>query len=186
MEKKTIKILIPDTGPLITLEKINRLDLLTLPNLQIEVVDAVYIELVNPSHNNEAINRFFIDNINVKQRMTETGIIMQLQDWRNLPRSQKSKHNGENAIMDLLTVISEKNPNLISEYLVLSEDTNAIMMFNKFSKNFLEKPICIDTISFIYALEKSGYIKEAKEIIKEIKSIGRYVNDDTINKNFTL
>ncbi len=173
---KNRKILIPDTGPFITLEMINRLDLLLYPNMQVYVIDAVFEEVVfDKNHpNSKAFLDFLVNNKSplIHNCTTNVGEAMNMLDWKKLPRQNRKalfEHAGENAIREWII----KNKDNISDYIIITEDGRAR---NKFDFEFKDlplsqKPIIVNTVYFLRFLEKKELIPSADDIIEEIKDV---------------
>ncbi len=168
------KILIPDTGPLITLEMINNLNLLLLPEKEINIIDAVLKEVVFDE--NHPKSQTFLDFL-VRDKSpfithceTNVGAAMDMLDLKSLPRKNRKavlNHAGENAIREWLI----RNEKTISDYIVVTEDDGAVGLIEHGVKDLPQKPLVLSTSEFLYLLESHDLILSADEIITEIEEV---------------
>lgn len=170
--KKKFKILFLDTNPLITLDTINRLDLFTLPKMDIYITDAVKYEFLYHEYiNHDKIEDFFTNYVNIKS--TELGISFEKalikSALNNTPFDFKPYRDlGERTMLDFLS-----NPNEdTSKYLIITDDYKALLLFSKASDE-IRTFNCIETSTFLKILEKDKLIKSADDIIQKIEEAGR-------------
>lgn len=172
---KNAKILIPDTGPLITLEMINKLDLLLAPKMPVMIIDVVFEEVYDKNRpDNQIFLEFLVTDNNplITHYKTDVGHTMHEKDWRSLPKREKSvfKHAGELAIRDFLQLQIEQKNNLF-DYIVVTEDGRARREFElEFDfQDLSKKPLILSTGDFILLLEKHNLISSADKIFTEIE-----------------
>lgn len=160
--KKRCVLVIPDSGPFITLEKVNALHLLLKLKMPIIVIDAVYYELIiNPDkYDSDRHIRDFIKQHAVRQK-TEIGEM--LLEKQLSGESTLNKHMGEAAIAEFLNNdlenIAADNP-----VLLLFEDHK---MLRSGLLTFPSNVHLVSTIGLLHGLEEAGIILNAEDIIKK-------------------
>lgn len=161
--KKRCVLVVPDSGPFITLEKVNALHLLLELKMPIIVIDAIYYELIiNPDkYDSDRHIRDFIKRNAVRQK-TEIGEM--LLENRLSGKSPLNKHMGEAAIAEFLNNdlenIAADNP-----VLLLFEDHK---MLRSGLLTFPSNVHLVSTIGLLRGLEEAGIILSAEDIIKKV------------------
>lgn len=175
-----IEIVFPDSGPLISLAKINRLDLIDRFQSQILITDAVEIEIMEGPEGSADMTVLsnWIKNGGNKIQVVETAYGELLKQNRELlkfvpeeQRSQfrrrgKARNAGENAIREFADEIRNTLPDGASA-LVLFEDNRVRSM------NFGDHVRLMTTWSFVVALENLDVIPSANDLFDQIEATGR-------------
>ena len=175
-----IEVVIPDTGPLISLARIGRLDLIDRFRSQILITDAVEIELMDGPQDipDLMVLKNWIARGGNRVRIVETSYGALLRQNRELlqfvpeekrarfRRRGKAKDAGENAIRELSDEIRNRLSH-DSTVLVLFEDARVRRM------DFGSHVRLMTTWSFAMALEQLEVIPSAVELFDRIEEAGR-------------
>ena len=177
-----ISVVVPDTGPLISLGLVGRLDLIDRFNSQILITDAVKTELLErrPSAPEREVLAGWIAAGGNRLRIVETpsGSLLQRAfdllkyvpedrlDHERRKVRRELRNAGENAIRDLA---EEMRGGLVGDTtgLVLFEDRRVRNM------DFGPRVRRLSTWSFVLALEALGVIPSAEGLFDEIERAGR-------------
>lgn len=175
-----IKLIIPDSGPLISLAKINRLDLLDLFKCPIIVTDAVKFEVLNGPEDlpdvktlkawfENAGNRVQAAETTYGQQMLQINELLQMipeEERQRQKRKYTKKDGGEKSIRELADQVREAMaPGENS--LVLFEDKRVKKM------GFANNVHLMSHWSLAKAFENLGIIPSADELFDEIEIAGR-------------
>ncbi len=177
-----IKVVLPDSGPLISLALAGRLDLLEGFKGQLIISDVVAYEATQgtTSTPDADVIRDWIRNAGNQVVVMETtmgGLLRELEEYRRrLPAKERAqvkrrpatKDAGELSILELAARIK---PTLTPDdsVLVLFEDRRALRM------DFGENARVMSTWSFALALESGGVIESADRLFEYIEGQGRAV-----------
>ena len=175
---RACKLLLPDAGPLISLGKINALDLLLLPNMDIVVVDAVLAETTFDKKFPEAqiIEAFVDEYATVKTTQEGRALLAALHS-----KSARPRHAGDFSMLRfLLSQSTAKSP-----CLVLFEDSDIlkqIRVAETLAAQREDRPMTTHYLSmagFLVGLEKLGLIPSAASYIAAMENAGRVIKDKT-------
>ena len=175
-----IAVVMPDTGPLISLARIGRLDLLDRFRSQILITDAVQVELMDGSQDgpDQATLTEWIARGGNRIRIVETAYGALLRQNRELlqyvPEAERArfrrysriKDAGENSIRELADEIRN----------TLSRDATGLVLFEDASvmrMDFGPYVRVMTTWSFAVALERLEVIPSASELFDRIEDTGR-------------
>lgn len=175
-----IAVVMPDTGPLISLARIGRLDLLDRFRSQILFTDAVQVELIDGPQDDpdRATLTEWIASGGTRIRIVETAYGTLLQQNRELlryvPEAERArfrrhsrvKDAGENPIRELADEIRD-TLSCDAPGLVLFEDASVMKM------DFGPYVRVMTTWSFAVALERLEVIPPASELFDRIEDTGR-------------
>ena len=175
-----ITVVIPDAGPLISLARADRLDLLDRLNSQILITDAVKLEILGGrlrSADQDRLRRWMRSDHN-RIRVVETpwGAMM-MENFRlrealsfegkaTVPRNPLLRNAGEKSIRDLAEEIRDGMSHQDTG-LVLFEDKNVPKI------NFGPYMRVMSTWSFATALEALNVISSARDLFDQIELAGR-------------
>ncbi|MDR2574341.1 MAG: hypothetical protein LBC94_08405 [Desulfovibrio sp.] len=169
---KPCVLVIPDAGPLISLQKAGYLELLLRLEMPILVVDAIYYELVidTEKYDSDKEIRNFLKKHAVRHK-TDIGEML----LEKRLAGEKTKHLGEAAILEFLNndvdAIAGDNP-----VLLLFEDHRMVATF----KNVFPPTVhLLSTIGFLRGLEQKKLLTNAKAVIQIMQSApsGRFFPD---------
>ena len=175
-----IAVVMPDTGPLISLARIGRLDLLDRFRSQILITDAVQVELMDgPQDGPDQITLTeWIARGGNRIRIVETAYGALLRQNRELlryvPEAERArfrrhsrvKDAGENSIRELADEVRD----------TLSRDATGLVLFEDASvmkMDFGPYVRVMTTWSFAVALERLEVIPSASELFDRIEDTGR-------------
>ncbi|MCJ2093592.1 hypothetical protein MKK67_14000 [Methylobacterium sp. J-072] len=175
-----LDLVIPDTGPLITLALIDRLDLLDRFRCPILVTDMIHAELTrgpDTAPDKTAIERWYRARGNRVQTVDTLYGTM----WRELPeetrRSIKRQfpNAGEESIREFAGRVAEVLPEG-DQILVLFEEEKVKRM------SFGRHVHLLHTWAFMVALERMGVIPSADDLYKQVEQRGRTIARDVYER----
>lgn len=177
-EGVTAKLIVSDTGPLITLAAANSLDYLLYPGIPIYLPDAVLYEATVNSAALGAVSIASWVQANSKQvHPIATEAYANFQTLRERNPSHRQRDLGERAALEAIrygvVLTSSERAILITEddrvvrgsFLILAEDR--------------ERVIPITTMDFLVGLETAGRINSAEEIYRLAEDAGRTASRST-------
>lgn len=158
------EIVVADTGPLISLAFIDRLDLLLKTDAHLVILDVVYLEATSSeSPDAERIRRFVAEN-HIELVSTERGEAIRQTGIRK-------RHDGERAIQDYLFEFADQAE-------ADERDSYSTLIFedNKVKGSAFVLPdnvFLLTTFAFLRVLEKRKIIDSADVLAEEIREAGR-------------
>ena len=175
-----IETVIPDTGPIISLARIDRLDLLDGFDSQILVTDAVEFELMNGpedapdlasikdwlTHGGNRIRVVETSYMELIRVIRELLLLVPEEERIRIRRRHRIRGAGENSIREIADEV-RNGVAQDSSVLVLFEDSRVRKM------DFGGHVHLMNTWSFAMALEKIGRIPSARELFDQIEKTGR-------------
>ena len=186
-DKSIIKLVIPDSGPLISLAKIDRLDILQCLQCPVVVIDTVKIEILEgptDAPDVEVLKQWFEDGKNririqdttyghfvkqnrelLKQNQELLAMIPEKQDSKTGMRL-RMKNSGEFSIKELSDTMS----------LTMSDEDTILVLFENNDvreMHFRDNVHLISNWSYIQSLENFGMIPSAADIFDKIEKTGR-------------
>jgi hypothetical protein len=175
-----LDLVIPDSGPLITLGTINRLDLLDRFNCGILIADMVEIEIrrgPDTAPDKIAFSRWMANQGNRIQTVdTALGIV-----WNDLSEEARAKlkrhtpNAGEISIREFTDKIRNTLPADDQVLVLFEEDAVKRMSFGSHVH-------LIHTYAFLVALEQMQVIASAKQVVDQIRLAGRNLAMDTFER----
>jgi len=162
-------LLVPDTGPLITLAAANRLDCLTLPGIDVAVPDFVFFEAIRKTDKLGAAELIeWIREWRGRVFLEPTGEMTNYLDNIESGKGDKKRDRGEQAAAEVLRDFTDRNPDL--ETLMLYEDADINnSTFIRLPKN--AHPV--GTADLLNGLERAQLIQSADQILDEAVRHGR-------------
>ena len=181
---KNVNLIIPDSGPLISLAHANRLDLVEVFDLPVAVLDVVKLECLkkpnSPDH--ERMANWFLRHSN-RIRVVESpfGQIYRaaLADEQSGAKPRATRGLGDAAIAWLIPNISEVASHDAIP-LVLLEDRNLSITLSTGMAHILS------TRTWLVGLEQAGVIKSAAEVITQIGNHGRALSSLQVDRPATV
>lgn len=176
MEK--VVLIVPDSGPLISLAKGNSLNLLLKLNIPIYITDQVYYETTKDTRFQDAIDirKFIEDNPNVINIFETLFGKIAAQERKDLnPKRQPGI--GEASISEFMARLDEVTGDSHSPALLLFEDTDI-----QKSKIIIPSHVhLLSTKGLLVGLEQNHVIKSANDIWEKMNSNGRHPSEDVID-----
>jgi hypothetical protein len=174
MEKNKVpKIVVADTGPLISLAFADSLELLLKLPSEIVVLDVVYLEATQrDSEDGKKIKNFIAEN-NIDIVETERGAEIKR-------GAMRKRHDGERAVQDYLFDFADRiEQGTEDEYALLLFEDNKIK-----SMSFIlpDNVYLLTTKSFLLVLEHQKVIRSAEEIRQKAVDAGRNFSAEEINR----
>ena len=169
MAKKQIvdvKVIIPDSSPIMTLDRIGRLDLLGRFKVPVHIVDQVHYEVTKPDNDPtgqiaEGLKKLGNSVVIVQ---TNVGEGFQLRRARN--PNTPSRNLGEIAVDEYATLLAHTSgPTFVP--LVLFEDPDVFTLRIASMKNVH----LLNTTGFLKALQGTGELTDGQELINKINAL---------------
>jgi predicted nucleic acid-binding protein len=167
MTEKLCELVVPDSGPLITLAYAGRLDLLLAIHIKIVIIDMVKLELTRNKTETSELILDFISKNNIEIKTTEIGS-------KALKEGDafKKAHAGERALQDFLFEFYDENLEAADGQKV------ALLLFedHKIAGTAFVLPDNVYTIStkaFLNRLETLKVIDSAQEVVNAAFLAGR-------------
>jgi hypothetical protein len=163
-----VVLLVPDAGPLISLGRVNRLDLLVSLGLPVVIVDQVKFEVTRDARFPDArhIERFLAHQPTVHVFETAVGTAAAS---RREAGEIRQPGQGEAAIAECLSRIEEITGDPDGPILLLFEDSDILKRRFVLPANVH----IISTWSFLLGLERKGLLVSAMSVWQEIEASGR-------------
>ena len=119
-----IAIIIPDASPVLTLARINRLDLLLTFNVPIKIVDQVHYEITKPQNDADHHVADFLQRMGNQLEIVETSVGVGFKTRIARDPTTRSSNLGEEAVSEYArTLAKTRGPSFVP--LVLFADMNA-------------------------------------------------------------
>jgi hypothetical protein len=168
MPKKTavaIKLVIPDASPIMTLARIDRLDLLARFAIPIHIVDQVAYEITKPENDGDGRIAAVLQRLGNMIFIVETNVGVGYKARRLANPNMPSRNLGEIAVDEYATELAKTSgPSFIP--LVLFEDPDVLQLRIARLKNVH----LINTTAWLMTLHLSGELPEAKDLIEKINA----------------
>lgn len=175
-------IIVPDSGPLLTLAAANSLELLTRPGIQVLVPDGVYFETVRYPHMpgaDDIVQWAKQAGDLVRIVPTETNAEAQ-QYLANNPDKKRRRGLGEQCALEVVNDQSLAHPGTKSMLIYEDSDVTGLR---------LVRPNDVDTIStsdFLHLLEEARLIQSADHILDTAVASGRPAHVRTLSSDIDL
>jgi hypothetical protein len=162
-ERKTIKVIIPDASPLLTLARVGRLDVFRHFVVPIQIVDVVREEALRAANDVTGNVRKWFDALPNNVEIVDTTVGLGLQARRARGEDPSTGQIGEIAVDELATGLARQgNPTMIP--LVLFEDPDVLELRIARLKN----AHLLNTAAMLIGLADAGVEPEARQILKSI------------------
>lgn len=176
-----LELVIPDSGPLITLGTLDRLDLLARFNCAIMVTDMVAEEVLrgpDTARDRSRFERWFAARGNRVQTVETTYGIM----WKNAAPDVRAR------VKRLQPDAGELSLREFSDRIrsALPADGQALLLFEENavkSLSFGDHVHLLHTYAFFLALERLGVVDSAEALHEELASKGRLIAKDTFERH---
>jgi hypothetical protein len=175
-------IIVPDSGPLLTLAAANSLDLLTRPGIQVLVPDGVYFETVRYPHMPGADDIVqWAKQAGDLVRIVPTETNAEAQQYLvNNPDKKRKRGLGEQCALEVVNDQSLAHPGTKSMLIYEDSDVTGLR---------LVRPNDVDTIStsdFLHLLEEARLIQSADHILDTAVAGGRPAHVKTLSAESDL
>jgi hypothetical protein len=160
-----VAVIIPDASPILTLARVERLDLLSAFTVPIKIVDQVHFEITKPQNDPTGEVRAALQRLHNQIEIVETnvGVGYQIRHARN-PR-EPSGNLGEIAVDEYATRLAHTTgPSFVP--LVLFEDPDVMEL--RIAR--LKDVHLLNTTAWLMTLHREGLLPEALELIEKINS----------------
>jgi hypothetical protein len=175
-----LDLVIPDTGPLITLALADRLDLLDRFRCPILVTDMIHAELTrgpDTAPDKAAFERWYAGRGNRVQTVDTLYGTM----WRELPEATRRTikrqfpNAGEESIREFAARVADVLPGDDQILVLFEEDKVKRMTFGRHVH-------LLHTWAFLVALERMGVIPSADDLLKQVEDRGRMIARDVYER----
>ncbi|WP_305910359.1 hypothetical protein Q9L42_000105 (plasmid) [Methylomarinum sp. Ch1-1] len=169
--KTAVQMAIPDAGPLITLAKVDALDLLLLfkDKVGIVITDVVHFEVTQNAidHDDAKVIRAFLTKHKDRISIQDTQYGQMLIEYAKNGNHELPRDAGEHSIISFLKIASGRPPG--KPMLVILEDS----WFETHSGAIPGNVHLLSTHSFLEGLQKMNLLASAKQIWAELYLHGR-------------
>jgi hypothetical protein len=176
---KRVTLIIPDAGPLISLGKVNRLDILLKLDLPIYIIDQVYFEVTRePAYQDAQIIKQFVKGYPEQVKIVETqvGHLASLEREHN--SSARQRQLGDAAITDFLSNQLHEIVKSSEPVLLLFEDTDLTKMNIVLRGNVH----LLSTKALLIGMENIGLIESEATVWEAIIASGRKPSNEILDK----
>jgi hypothetical protein len=160
-----IAVIIPDAGPVLTLARIGRLDLLASFAAPIKIVDQVRYEITKAQNDPEGEVAAALERLHNQIEIIETNVGVGFQARRARNQHEPSANLGEIAVDEYATSLARTSgPSFVP--LVLFEDPDVMELRIARLKNVH----LLNTAAWLLTLHREGLLPEGLDIVAEINS----------------
>ena len=160
-----VAVIVSDASPIMTLQRIGRLDVLSLFNAPIHIVDQVQWEVTRPQNDPDGAIAAALHRLGNQITIIETLTGLGFQARRARDPSTKSRTAGELAVNEYAIGLSRSGgPRFIP--LVFFEDPDV----EKLPVANLKNVHLLNTTAFLTALHQAGALPEGLELVRQINA----------------
>jgi hypothetical protein len=167
-ERKTVKVIIPDASPLLTLARVGRLDVFRHFVVTIQIVDVVKEEAMRPVNDVTGNVRKWFGTLPNNVEIVDTTVGLGLKARRERGEDPPTGQLGEIAVDEHATVLARQG-NAAMIPLVLFEDPDVLELRIARLKN----AHLLNTAAMLIGLAEAGIEPEALQILKSINEMRR-------------
>jgi hypothetical protein len=161
-----VAVIVSDASPIMTLQRIGRLDVLTLFNVPIHIVDQVHWEVTKPENDPKGEIAATLKRLDNRVTIIETLTGLGFQAKRAKDPKTKSGNVGELAVNEYAITLSRSGgPRFVP--LVFYEDPDVETLPVAQLKNVH----MLNTTAFLTALHQAGVLPEGLELIDKINAL---------------
>ena len=167
MARKTVDIavIIPDASPVLTLARIERLDLLGSFTVPVRIVDQVHYEITKPENDPKGEVAAGLKRLHNQIEIVETNVGVGYQTRRARNPQEPGGNLGEIAVDEYATALAHSTaPNFVP--LVLFEDPDVMQL--RVAR--LKGVHMLNTTGWLLTLHREGLLPEALELVEKINS----------------
>ena len=158
-----VAVVIPDASPVLTLARINRLDLLLTFSVPIKIVDQVHYEITKPENDPDGRVGDWLKRLGNQIEIIETNIGVGFRTRRALDPKTPSGNLGEIAVDEYATMLVHTTSPLFIP-LVLFEDPDVVDL--RIAR--LKDAHMLNTTGWLRALMAHGLLPDGEAIIEDI------------------
>ena len=167
MTRKTVDVavIIPDASPVLTLARIERVDLLGSFSVPIRIVDQVHYEITKPANDPNGAVAAALMRLHNHIEIIETNVGVGYQTRRSRDPQTPSGNLGEIAVDEYATALAHSTgPNFVP--LVLFEDPDVMTL--RIAR--LKGVHLLNTTGWLLTLHREGLLPEAMDLVEQINS----------------
>jgi hypothetical protein len=160
-----VALIIPDASPVLTLARVDRLELLTGFNVPIKIVDQVHYEITKPQNDPQGRVAAFMKRFGNHIEIVETVVGVGFRTLRARDPDTPSGNLGEEAVSEYARKLTRTSgPYFVP--LVLFEDPDVLML----PVANLANVHLLNTVGWLDALHAGSIIPDAKAVIDQINA----------------
>jgi hypothetical protein len=168
MAKKKIidvALIIPDASPVLTLARVDRLDLLMAFNVPIKIVDQVHYEITKPQNDTHGRVAAFLEHHGNSIEIVETVVGLGFKTLRARDPDASGSNLGEEAVSEYARKLAKTSgPYFVP--LVLFEDPDVLTL----PVATLANVHLLNTTGWLEVLHKEGIVPDAADVIDRINA----------------
>ena len=159
-------VVISDASPIMTLQRIGRLDLLTMFSVPIHIVDQVHWEVTKPENDPTGAIKATLLRLGNQVLIVETLTGLGFQAKRAKDPSTPSRNAGELAVNEYaITLVRSGGPKFVP--LVFYEDPDV----EDLPVARLKNVHMLNTVAYLIALHGAGLVPEGLELVERINAL---------------
>ncbi len=158
-----VAVVIPDASPVLTLARIDRLDLLGSFSVPIHVVDQVYYEITKPENDLDNRVATALKRFGNQIQIIETSVGVGFSERRGPNPAPRSSNLGEIAVDEYATTLAHTNSASFVP-LVLFEDPDVLSL--RIAK--LKNVHLMNTSAWLLTLNREGLLPEGLDLVEQI------------------
>lgn len=163
-----VSVIIPDASPVLTLARVDRIDLLGSFAAPIKIVDQVLFEITKPQNDPDRKVAFALERLHNHIEIVETTVGLGFQTKRARNPQESGSNLGEIAVDEYAASLARtKGPSFVP--LVLFEDPDVLELRIARLKNVH----LLNTAGWLLTLHREGLLPEALDLIEQINSTRR-------------
>jgi len=159
-------LVISDASPIMTLQRVGRLDLLAKFNIQIHIVDQVYWEVTKPENDPAGAIKATLHRLGNQVLIVETLTGLGFQAKRAKDVTTASRNIGEFAVNEYAVTLARTcGPAFVP--LVFYEDPD----MEELPVAKLKNVHMLNTVAFLTALHRAGVLPEGPDLVAQINAL---------------
>ena len=160
-----VALIIPDASPVLTLARIDRLDLLMAFNVPIKIVDQVHYEITKPQNDPKGLVAAFLERHANSIEIVETVVGLGFKTLRARDPGASGSNLGEEAVSEYARRLAKTSgPNFVP--LVLFEDPDVLTL----PVATLANVHLLNTAGWLEVLHNEGIVADATVVIDHINA----------------
>ena len=167
MTRRTVDVavIIPDASPVLTLARINRVDLLGSFAVPVQIVDQVHYEITKPENDPEGVVAAGLRRLHNRLEIVETNVGVGFQTRRRRDPKTPGANLGEIAVDEYATTLAHTTgPGFVP--LVLFEDPDVMNL--RIAR--LKDVHLLNTTAWLLTLHREGLLPDGMDLIEQINA----------------